>query len=76
MYYAIANPYWYVPEHLVRKVAANVSKQGPAYLKARGYEVDYSPGVVLAQVAAIVNDGGWLQGAMDGRTPNGKAAGY
>ena len=37
---------------------------------------DYAPGVVLAQVAAIVSDGGWLQGAMDGRTAAGKAAGY
>jgi gamma-glutamyltranspeptidase / glutathione hydrolase len=45
-------------------------------LKARGYEVDYSPGVVLAQTAAIVSDGGWLQGGSDGRSAAGKAAGY
>jgi gamma-glutamyltranspeptidase len=45
-------------------------------LKARGYDVDYSPGVVLAQVAAIVSDGGWLQGASDGRSAMGKASGY
>ena len=38
--------------------------------------VDYAPGVVLAQVAAIVNDGGWLQGGSDGRSAAGKAAGY
>src|SRR5207248_137554 len=30
----------------------------------------------VAQVAAIVSDGGWLQGASDGRTATGKAAGY
>jgi len=53
-----------------------ISPDTVALLKARGYDVDYSPGVVLAQVAAIVNDGGWLQGASDGRTAAGKAAGY
>ena len=47
-----------------------------ALLKSRGYDVDYAPGVVLAQVAAIVSDGGWLQGASDGRSAAGKAAGY
>ncbi len=45
-------------------------------LKSRGYDVDYSPGVVLAQTAAILNDGGWLQGASDGRSAAGKAVGY
>jgi gamma-glutamyltranspeptidase/glutathione hydrolase len=44
-------------------------------LKARGHEVDYSPGLVLARVEAILADGGWLQGASDGRGA-GKAAGY
>ena len=47
-----------------------------ALLKSRGYDVDYAPGVVLAQVAAIVSDGGWLQGGSDGRSGAGKAAGY
>jgi len=53
-----------------------ISPDTVALLTARGYEVDYSPGVVLAQVAAIVSDGGWLQGASDGRTATGKASGY
>jgi len=53
-----------------------VSPDTVAILKSRGYDVDYAPGVVLAQVAAIVNDGGWLQGASDGRSAAGKAAGY
>ena len=44
-----------------------ISPDTVALLKSRGYEVDYSAGVVLAQVAAIVSDGGWLQGASDGR---------
>ena len=53
-----------------------ISPDTVAILKARGYEVDYSPGVVLAQVAAIVSDGGWLQGGSDGRSATGKAVGY
>ena len=40
IHYATFNPYWHVPDHLVRKtVAPGVIKRGEAYLKARGYEV-------------------------------------
>ena len=40
MYYAVANPYWHVPAHLIRKTTApGVVKQGESYLKSRGYEV-------------------------------------
>jgi len=53
-----------------------ISPDTVALLKSRGYEVDNAAGVVLAQVAAILNDGGWLQGASDGRSAAGKAAGY
>ena len=53
-----------------------ISPDTVALLKSRGYEVDYAPGVVLAQVAAIVSDGGWLQGGSDGRSAAGKASGY
>jgi len=53
-----------------------ISPDTVAILKSRGYDVDYKAGVVLAQVAAIVNDGGWLQGGSDGRSAAGKAAGY
>jgi gamma-glutamyltranspeptidase/glutathione hydrolase len=53
-----------------------ISPDTVALLQSRGYDVDYAPGVVLAQVAAIVSDGGWLQGASDGRSAAGKAAGY
>jgi len=53
-----------------------ISPDTVALLQARGYTVDYAPGVVLAQVAAIVNDGDWLQGGSDGRSAAGKAAGY
>jgi gamma-glutamyltranspeptidase/glutathione hydrolase len=47
-----------------------------ALLRARGHDVD-ELGVarVSSAVEAIVNDGGWLQGATDGRRP-GKAAGH
>ena len=53
-----------------------ISPDTVALLKSRGYDVDYAPGVVIAQVAAIANDGGWLQGGSDGRSAMGKAAGY
>ena len=46
-----------------------------ALLKARGHKIDMSGGTVSSSVEAIVNDGGWLQGASDGRR-QGKAAGY
>lgn len=39
MYYAVANPYWHVPPHLIRKMAPSIAKAPEAYLKARGYEV-------------------------------------
>src|SRR5439155_445310 len=38
-----------------------ISPDTVAILKSRGYAVDYAPGVVLAQVAAIANDGGRLK---------------
>jgi len=53
-----------------------ISPDTVALLKARGYDVDNAAGVVIAQVAAIVNDGGWLQGGSDGRSGAGKAVGY
>ena len=53
-----------------------ISPDTVALLQGRGYDVDYAPGVVLAQVAAIVSDGGWLQGGSDGRSAAGKASGY
>jgi gamma-glutamyltranspeptidase/glutathione hydrolase len=52
-----------------------ISPDTVALLRARGYDVDYSPAVVLAQVEAILADGEWLEGASDGRG-FGKAAGY
>jgi murein L,D-transpeptidase YcbB/YkuD len=45
IHYATLNPYWHVPDHLVREiVAANVVRHGTNYLKTRGYQLvsDYS----------------------------------
>ena len=53
-----------------------ISPDTVAILKSSGYDVDYAPGVVLAQTAGIVSDGGWLQGGSDGRSAAGKAVGY
>src|SRR3979490_3350738 len=39
-----------------------ISPDTVALLKSRGYDVDYAPGVRVAQGAAIVSDAGWLQG--------------
>jgi murein L,D-transpeptidase YcbB/YkuD len=40
MYYAIYNPYWHVPDHLVRRnIAPAVVKLGPNALKGNKYEV-------------------------------------
>ena len=40
MYYAIYNPYWHVPDHLVRlNIAPAVAKLGPNALKGNKYEV-------------------------------------
>jgi gamma-glutamyltranspeptidase/glutathione hydrolase len=52
-----------------------ISPDTVALLKARGHQVEYSPGVVLARVEAILSEGGWLQGAADSRWV-GKASGY
>jgi gamma-glutamyltranspeptidase/glutathione hydrolase len=52
-----------------------ISPDTVALLEARGHRVEYSPGIVLARISAILNDGGWLLGAADPRWV-GKAAGY
>jgi len=40
IWYATLNPYWHVPDHLVKKtLAPNVIKQGEGYLKKNGYEI-------------------------------------
>jgi gamma-glutamyltranspeptidase / glutathione hydrolase len=46
-----------------------------ALLRSRGHEVRTEAGAVAALVELIVRDGGWLQGAADGRR-SARAAGY
>lgn len=56
IYYATFNPYWNVPEHLVRRtVAPNVVRTGAAYLSARGYQVmaDWSVDAATLSPASI-----------------------
>ena len=52
-----------------------ISPDTVALLQDMGHQVDYSPGVVLARINAILSDRGWLEGAADSRWV-GKAAGY
>src|SRR5262249_47431611 len=54
-------------------VERGISPDTVAILKSRGYDVDNAAGLAFAHVTAIVNDGGWLLGADDGRTAPGKA---
>lgn len=55
MYYAIANPYWHVPDHLVRKLAPAIAKQGQAYMDRNGYEVisDFSKNPQILPVSSV-----------------------
>lgn len=39
MHYAIANPYWHVPPHIIRRFAPTIAKDPVGYMKARNYEV-------------------------------------
>ena len=56
MYYAIYNPYWHVPDHLVRlNIAPAVAKLGPNALKGNKYEVvdSWSSNPVILDPATI-----------------------
>jgi murein L,D-transpeptidase YcbB/YkuD len=56
IYYATLNPYWNVPEALIRKtVAANAVKKGLPYLKAHGYQVlsDWGPNPTIIPPSEI-----------------------
>jgi len=63
----------WLPDKL--KCEKGISPDTIAILKARGYDVDFSPSVVLARTEAILVDGPWIQGGTDGRAI-GKATGY
>jgi L,D-transpeptidase YcbB len=53
--YAIANPYWHVPEHLVRKFAPRIREQGQAFMNRNGYEVltDFGPNAQAVPISTI-----------------------
>lgn len=56
IHYATLNPYWNVPDALIRKtVAPNAVKKGLPYLKAHGYEVlsDWGPGATVIPASEI-----------------------
>jgi gamma-glutamyltranspeptidase / glutathione hydrolase len=56
-------------------VERGFSPDSLALLRSRGHEVQNEAGPVAAVVELVVKDGGWLQGAADGRRW-GRAAGY
>jgi murein L,D-transpeptidase YcbB/YkuD len=56
MYYTIYNPYWHVPDHLVRlNIAPAVAKLGPNALKGNKYEVvdSWSANPVIVDPATV-----------------------
>jgi len=55
MYYAIANPYWHVPPHLIRRFAPNIAKDPDAYFKAHGYELisDFSENPTILPPSSV-----------------------
>ena len=56
MHYAIANPYWHVPPHLIRSaVAPNAARLGQGYLKSKGYEVisDFSKNPTILPATSV-----------------------
>jgi len=56
MYYAIYNPYWHVPDHLVRlNIAPAAAKLGPGALKGNKYEVvdSWSTNPVIVDPATV-----------------------
>ena len=56
MYYAIYNPYWHVPDHLVRlNIAPAAAKLGPGALKGNKYEVvdSWSANPVIVDPATV-----------------------
>jgi gamma-glutamyltranspeptidase/glutathione hydrolase len=55
-------------------VERGISPDTIAILRARGYDVEKPQG--MADVEAIVVDGGWMQGGAEPRTAESKAVGY
>lgn len=55
VHYAIANPYWHVPPHLIRKMAPTIAQGPEAYMKSRGYEVisDFSGNPTILPATSV-----------------------
>ena len=55
IYYAVANPYWHVPPHIIRKMAPNIAKGPEAYMKQHGYEVisDFSEHPTILPASSV-----------------------
>ena len=55
MHYAIANPYWHVPDHLVRKFVPRIKSQGQAFMDRNGYEVltDFGPNAQPVPISSV-----------------------
>lgn len=56
IWYATFNPYWHVPDHLVRQtIAKRVQEKGEAYLKQNGYQVvaDYGDNAQVLPPSSI-----------------------
>ena len=55
IHYAIANPYWHVPDHLVRKFAPRIAKEGQAFMNRNGYEVltDFGPNAQPVPISSV-----------------------
>lgn len=55
MYYAIANPYWHMPDHLARKAAPKIAKEGEAYMKRNGYDLltSFGDGAQVLPISSV-----------------------
>jgi len=55
IWYATFNPYWHVPDHLVKKLAPHVLNEGEGYLKKNGYEIvaDWSDNAQVLPASSI-----------------------
>src|SRR4030095_2796880 len=55
IWYATFNPYWHVPDHLVKKLAPHVLNEGEGYLNKNGYEIvaDWSDNAQVLPASSI-----------------------
>jgi murein L,D-transpeptidase YcbB/YkuD len=56
IWYTTFNPYWHVPDHLIRQtIAKRVQEKGEAYLKQNGYQVvaDYGDNAQLIPASSV-----------------------